>query len=170
MIVQRPFQHSQFENQWLVKMAMNCIPPQKDPEPSEKYTVLIAEDDRTMAELLSTNLARLGHRVVGVASNGLEAIQLAIETRPDVVIMDIFMPVLNGLDAASEIITTQRIPIVLSTGYTDSKCLNRAVDLNVMSYLVKPFSPSQLKVALHLAIAQHRARQSISPGLLPERP
>jgi len=170
MIVQRPFQHSLFENQWLVKMAMNCIPPQEDSEPSEKYNVLIAEDDRTMAELLAANLARLGHRVVGVASNGLEAIELALETHPDVVIMDVFMPVLNGLDAASEIISHQHIPIVLSTGLTDSKCLNRALDLNVISYLVKPFSPSQLKVALHLAIAQHRAaEQCISPGLLKKR-
>jgi response regulator NasT len=109
-----------------------------------------------MAELLAANLARLGHRVVGVASNGMEAIELALETRPDVVIMDIQMPVLDGLEAAAQILAQHRIPIVLSTGLSDARTLNRAADLNVISFLVKPFSPAQLKVALHLAIAQCR--------------
>ena len=157
MIVQRPFQLHLLENQWLIKMAMNCVPTPEADEVPEVYNVVVADDDRTMAELLATNLARLGHRVVGVASNGMEAIELALEMRPDVVIMDIQMPVLDGLEAAAQLLSTHRIPIVLSTGLSDVRTLNRAADLNVISFLVKPFSPAQLKVALHLAIAQCRA-------------
>jgi response regulator NasT len=122
----------------------------------EVYSVLVADDDRTMAELLATNLRRLGHRVVGVAWNGKEAVEMALKTRPDVVIMDIHMPVLDGLEAAGEILASQRIPIVLSTGLADCRTVNRAIDLRVISYLVKPFSPAQLKVAVSMAVAQFR--------------
>jgi len=141
-----------------MKMAMESTPNKgKGGQGNlETYSVVVADDDRTMAELLATNLRRLGHRVVGIAWNGKEAVELALKTCPDVVIMDIHMPILDGLEAAQEILSAQCIPIVLSTGMSDARSVHRAVDLNVISYLVKPFSPAQLKVALHLAVAQCR--------------
>lgn len=131
----------------------------------EAYSVLVADDDRTMAELLATNLRRLGHRVVGIAWNGRDAVEMALRTHPDVVVMDIHMPVLDGLRAAREILASHLIPIVFSTGMSDARTLHRAVDLNVISYLVKPFSPAQLKVAIHLAVAQCRGLATSEPVL-----
>jgi len=129
----------------------------KKPAEFETYNVVVADDDRTMAELLATNLRRLGHRVVGVAWNGREASNLVIKTRPDV--LDIHMPILDGLSAAREILSKHPMPIVMSTGMSDAHSLGRAVDMNLISYLVKPFSPAQLKVAVHLAVANFRAQQ-----------
>jgi len=154
MIVQRPLQHNSFENQKLMNMAIDSIPNQEKSADFKSYSVLVADDDRTMAELLATNLRRLGHRVAGIAWNGREAVEMALKLQPGVVIMDIHMPVMDGLHAARELLKKQPMPIVLSTGLSDPRSLNGAVDLNVISYLVKPFSPAQLKVAIHLAVAQ----------------
>ena len=123
----------------------------------ETYSILIADDDRTMADLLSTNLRRIGHRVAGIARNGKEAVDMVLKLQPDVAILDIHMPLLTGLQAAREILAKREMPIVLSTGMSDIKSLNMAVDLRVISYLVKPFSPAQLKVSVHLAVSQYRA-------------
>jgi response regulator NasT len=140
-------------------MTTNYLPQsRKSTEVDPKsYTVLIADDDRIMANLLAVNVRRLGHRVAGIAWNGKEAVAMSLKMRPDVVIMDIHMPVLDGIQAAAEILNVRVIPIVLSTGLADSKTVRRASDLRLVSYLVKPFGPNQLKVALQLAIANVRA-------------
>ncbi len=140
-------------------MIMNHLPqPSKSAEVNpESYTVLVADDDRVMANLLAVNVRRLGHRVAGIAWNGKEAVAMALKTRPDAVIMDIHMPVLDGIQAATQILSAHAIPIILSTGLSDSKTVRRAIDLRLVSYLVKPFSPNQLMVALQVAIANGRA-------------
>jgi response regulator NasT len=119
----------------------------------EAYSVLVVDDDRTMADLLAINLRRAGHRVGGIAWNGREAVNMALKTHPDVIIMDIHMPVLDGILAAREILGARLIPIVFSTGMSDVGSIRRAIDLEIISYLVKPFSPAQLNVAIHLAVA-----------------
>jgi CheY-like chemotaxis protein len=81
---------------------------------------------------------------------------MALKTSPDVIIMDIHMPVLNGILAAREILGARLIPIVFSTGMSDVRSIHRAIDLEIISYLVKPFSPAQLNVAIHLAVAHCR--------------
>jgi len=130
----------------------------KSPQPVlETYSILLAEDDRHMADLLAANLRRLGHRVVGMGRNGREAVELASKTNPDVVILDIEMPILTGLQAAREILASRPVPIVMSTGVSDIRSLQNAADLKLVSYLVKPYSPAQLKVSIHLAVAQYRA-------------
>jgi CheY-like chemotaxis protein len=123
----------------------------------ESYSVVVADDDRTMAELLATNLRRLGHRVAGIAWNGREAVEMTLKTRPDVVIMDIHMPILDGIEASRQILDHHMVPIVMSTGMSDAISVYRALDLNLISYLVKPFSPAQLKVAVQVAVAQCRS-------------
>lgn len=122
----------------------------------EAYSVLVVDDDRTIAELLSITLRRAGHEVGGIAWNGREAVNMALKTRPDVIIMDIHMPVLDGILAAREILGARLIPIVFSTGMSDARSIHRAIDLQIISYLVTPFSPAQLNVAVHLAVANCR--------------
>lgn len=122
----------------------------------ETYSVLVVDDDRSMAELLSLNLRRAGHRIGGIAWNGREAVTMALKTRPDVIIMDVQMPVLDGILAAREILGARLVPIVFSTGLSDAASIHRAIDLQVFSYLVKPFSPAQMDIAIRLAVAHCR--------------
>jgi response regulator NasT len=145
---------------------MNFLPqPSRSKEEApESYTVLIADDDRVMANLLAVNVRRLGHRVAGIAWDGKEAVAMALKMRPDAVIMDIHMPVLDGIQAAAAILSVHVIPIILSTGLADTKTVRRAIDLRLVAYLVKPFGPNQLKVALQLAIANVRAIATSAPG------
>jgi len=166
MIVQRPLQHNIFDNQRLMTMAMNQTPhTQKSVQPElETYTILIADDDRSMADLLATNLRRLGHRVIGMAANGRQAVEMHQKLRPGLVMMDIEMPIMTGLQAAREILGSHSVPIVLSTGMSDVSSITAAVDLKVISYLVKPFSPAQLKVALHIAVARCRDTVQAPPA------
>jgi CheY-like chemotaxis protein len=113
--------------------------------------------------LIAVNVRRLGHRVAGIAWNGKEAVAMSLKLRPDAVIMDIHMPVLDGIQAAAAIVSVHGTPIILSTGLADSKTVRRAIALRLISYLVKPFSPNQLKVALQLAIANGRAIAASAP-------
>ncbi|HEX4086690.1 MAG TPA: response regulator [Chthoniobacteraceae bacterium] len=136
---------------------MQNVPNHSNQSNSQKsYSVVIAEDDRIMADLMAMNLRRLGHRVAGIAANGKEAVTMALKTRPDVMVMDIHMPILDGFQAAREILTNYPVPVVLMSGMSDARAASRAADLNIISYLVKPFSPAQLKIAVHLAVAQFR--------------
>jgi response regulator NasT len=107
-----------------------------------------------MANVFATVLQRAGHRIVGIASNGREAVTMAMKERPELIVMDIHMPVLDGLQAASEILEDRLVPIILSTGLVDLKAIERANDIRGLSYLVKPFSSAQLHVAVHLAVTQ----------------
>jgi response regulator NasT len=137
------------------------------PAKSKFYSIVIADDDRSMASLLAANLHRLGHRVVGIAWDGKEAVAMALKKRPDAVIMDINMPILDGIQAAREIRSVHPTPIVLSSGLCDAKTLRRAVDLDLLSYLVKPFGPEQLKVALNLAVTKARLLAQEGPWPAP---
>jgi response regulator NasT len=159
MIIQRTLQTTSFTSPRHMNSVLNADLRHHKPGHAgiETYSVVVADDDRTMAELLATNLRRLGHRVAGIAWNGKEAVDLVLKTRPDVVVMDIHMPVLDGIEAARQILAEQLVPIVMSTGMSDAMTVHRAIDLNLISYLVKPFSPAQLKVAVQLAVAQCRS-------------
>jgi len=128
----------------------------------ETYSIVVAEDDRKMADLVATTISQLGHRVAGIAWNGKEAVAVTLKTRPDVVLMDIQMPILDGLQAARAILSLYSVPIVFSTALSDARIVLGAVDLNLLSYLVKPFSPAQLNVCLCLAVAQCRGLASLT--------
>jgi response regulator NasT len=135
---------------------MNNSAVKSSPAAQEVFSVVVADDNRSMAELLATNLRRLGHRVVGIGWNGKEAVALVLKHRPDLLVMDVEMPHLDGINAAREILSHVTMPIVLSTGRSDESTVERALDLNVVSYLVKPYSPAQLRVAIQMAVAQCR--------------
>jgi response regulator NasT len=115
-------------------------------------SILIADDEKRMADLLAKNCKTLGHHVAGIAKNGKEAVKLAQELRPDLVILDVNMPGMDGIEAATAILKNQKVAIIFSTGAFDSLTLRRVQSLGIGGYLVKPFSPAQLKVAAHMAV------------------
>ena len=118
------------------------------------HRILIAEDEPLVRLDLREMLTALGYQVVGEASDGATAVRLARETRPDIVIMDIQMPELNGLDAA-QILTAENIaPVLLLTAYSQKELVERAQRVGVVGYLVKPFRDSDIQPAVEVALAR----------------
>ncbi|WGX99892.1 response regulator [Nocardioides sp. QY071] len=125
--------------------------PNEQPQPR---TVVIAEDETLIRMDLAEMLAEEGYDVVGQAGDGQKAIELAEELRPDLVILDVKMPVLDGI-AAAEAIAGQRIaPVVMLTAFSQRDLVERAREAGAMSYLVKPFSQSDLVPAIEMAVSR----------------
>ena len=100
-------------------------------------------------------LKRAGFEVVGEAHDGEEAVQLARELEPDLAIMDVKMPKLDGIEAARKILDERPIPIVMLTAYGQQELVSRAIEAGVFGYLVKPFRESDLLPAIQTARARH---------------
>jgi len=116
--------------------------------------VLIAEDDYLVSKMVRGLLEEIGHPVVGVASNGVEAIRLTEELRPDVVVMDIKMPDKDGIEATEHILERCPTPVVILTAYETPELVERATAAGVGAYLVKPVSAQELKRAITVAVAR----------------
>lgn len=113
--------------------------------------VLIADDDPIIRLDLKQMLENLGYEVVAEAGDGQQAVQLARETHPDVCILDVKMPVMDGIEAVN-IITEETIaPTILLTAYSDRELVDRAKAAGVFAYLVKPFKPSDLPPSIEVA-------------------
>jgi response regulator NasT len=116
--------------------------------------VVIAEDEALIRMDLAEMLVDEGYEVVGQAGDGEQAVALAEELRPDLVILDVKMPVLDGI-AAAERIAAQRIaPVVMLTAFSQRDLVERARDAGAMAYLVKPFSQSDLAPAIEMAVSR----------------
>ncbi len=123
-------------------------------QPPISRTVVIAEDEVLIRMDLAEMLAEEGYTVVGQAGDGQAAIDLATEHRPDLVILDVKMPVLDGI-AAAEVIARQRIaPVVMLTAFSQRELVERARDAGAMAYLIKPFNASDLVPAIELAVSR----------------
>ncbi len=116
--------------------------------------VLVAEDEYLCLMGIKANLKRLGHHLVGEASNGKEAIKLALEKKPDLIIMDINMDSMDGIEAIRHINEDLFIPCIILTGYTDDNLIQRAKDVGVFGYLIKPVDENDLKGAIEIAFAK----------------
>lgn len=115
---------------------------------------MIAEDEALIRMDLAEMLAEEGYRVVGEAADGAKAIELADELRPDVVILDVKMPVLDGISAAERIAGERIAPVVILTAFSQRELVERARDAGAMAYLVKPFSQSDLVPAIEMAVSR----------------
>ena len=104
-------------------------------------------------------LIEAGYEVVGEAENGLRAIELAQECKPDLAILDVKMPQLDGISAAEKII--QIAPVLMLTAFSQKELVERARDAGVMAYVVKPFSINDLVPAIEIAISRHRQMKSL---------
>ncbi|MFO7831430.1 MAG: response regulator [Desulfuromonadaceae bacterium] len=117
-------------------------------------TALVVDDEPLLRRQVAEALARFGFDEIIEGQNGQEALLLALTHKPILVIMDVSMPVMNGVQAAESIIEQAPAPIVLLTGSTDPVTIEKAREAGVMNYLVKPFRDEQLLPAIDLAIHQ----------------
>ncbi|MFZ9744102.1 MAG: ANTAR domain-containing response regulator [Aquiluna sp.] len=115
--------------------------------------VLVAEDESLIRMDVVATLKEAEFEVVGEASDGEEALELAQSLKPDVVVMDIKMPKLDGISAAEKL-TELKIPVVLLTAFSQSELVNQATEAGAMAYITKPFKPSDLIPAIQIAIAR----------------
>ena len=117
--------------------------------------ILIAEDETIIRLDLRDLLERAGFEVCAEAKDGEEAVELARSERPDVAILDVKMPRLDGIEAARRILEERPLPIVMLTAYGQEELVARAVEAGVFGYLVKPFREQDLLPAIHTARARH---------------
>ena len=136
---------------------MNDTPtPAASPSPTTaaRRTVVIAEDETLIRIDLAEMLTEEGYDVVGQAGDGARAIELATEHRPDLVILDVKMPVLDGIAAAEAIAAKRIAPVVILTAFSQRELVERARDAGAMAYLVKPFTQSDLVPAIEMAVSR----------------
>jgi response regulator NasT len=116
--------------------------------------ILIAEDNDLVSLTLEEQLKDLGYEVVGIARSGTEALHLAQRLNPDLIIMDIRMPEMDGTEAAARIRKQRPIPVVMLTAYSDKENIRKADDAGALAYLVKPVSENDLKPAIDIALSR----------------
>jgi response regulator NasT len=121
---------------------------------AETLRVLIADDEALHNLALSSQLDTLGHQVIATATNGREAVELAREFKPDLVFLDIRMPVMTGPEAAHQITAERPVPIVILSAYSDARTVEEATRSPVFHYLVKPVDPDDLAPAIAVARAR----------------
>ncbi|MEQ6901714.1 response regulator [Nocardioides sp. YIM 152588] len=124
------------------------------PSDTPARTVVIAEDETLIRMDLAEMLGEEGYDVVGQAADGARAIELAEELRPDLVILDVKMPVLDGIAAAEAIAGKRIAPVVMLTAFSQRELVERAREAGAMSYLVKPFTQSDLVPAIEMAVSR----------------
>ncbi len=122
--------------------------------PSAPVRILVAEDEAIIRLDLVEMLVEAGYVVVAQATNGVEAIALAQEHKPDLAILDVKMPELDGISAAEKII--EIAPVLMLTAFSQNDLVERARDAGAMAYVVKPFSISDLVPAIEIAVSRHR--------------
>ena len=126
---------------------------------SQKIRILVAEDETIIRLDLVEMLTEAGYEVIAQAENGAVAIELAKLHKPDLAILDVKMPEVDGITAAEEIISVA--PVLMLTAFSQRELVDRARDAGVMAYVVKPFSINDLIPAIEIAISRHRQMKSL---------
>jgi response regulator NasT len=121
-----------------------------------KLRILIADDEPLIRLDLKNMLESLGYEVIAEAGDGVSAVEAARTLKPDVAILDIKMPGMDGIDAANILNSEKIAPVVLVTAYSDMDLINRAKEAGVFAYLVKPFRESDLRPAIEVAISRYK--------------
>ena len=128
---------------------------ESNPTTTPARRVVVAEDETLIRLDIIEILRGEGYDVVGEADNGEKAVQLAEELKPDLVLMDVKMPVMDGISAAEKIVKARIAPVVLLTAFSQKELVERARDAGAMAYVVKPFTPADLIPALEIALSRH---------------
>jgi len=128
---------------------------------AKRVSVLVAEDETIIRLDLRAQLEDADYVVCGEATNGHEAVALARSLQPDLAVLDVKMPGLDGIEAAKMILAERPIPILMLTAYSDEQLVRRAVKAGVYAYLVKPFRATDLMPAIETAIARYEEMQAL---------
>jgi AmiR/NasT family two-component response regulator len=120
-------------------------------KPLKEINVLIADDDFMVSQMIRGQLEDLGHTVVAEASDGREAVEMAQKFRPDIILMDIEMPEMDGIEAAQQILACCPTPIVVLTAYESPELVEQVAEVGAGAYLVKPCSAQALERAIMIA-------------------
>ncbi|MFC7402465.1 ANTAR domain-containing response regulator [Citricoccus sp. GCM10030269] len=128
--------------------------PQAARPHAEKRRVVVAEDETLIRVDIVEILTAQGYDVVGEADNGQKALDVATELRPDVVLMDVKMPIMDGITAAEHLAEGKIAPVVLLTAFSQRELVERAREAGAMAYVVKPFNENDLVPAIELAVAR----------------
>lgn len=128
---------------------------------NQSLRILVADDERDMREYFQKLLPRLGHQVVGAAQNGKELVDLCRKLHPDLVITDIKMPDMDGIDAAIEIYKEHPIPVILVSAFHDADLIARAEADHILGYLVKPIKQADLEPVIALAMRRFEQFQAL---------
>ncbi|GAA1858414.1 response regulator [Myceligenerans crystallogenes] len=139
------------------------LPPMVEPAAAEepapvraKRRAVVAEDEALIRMDVVETLREAGFDVVGEAGDGETAVNLALELKPDVVVMDVKMPELDGISAAERIGKAHAAPVVLLTAFSQTELVERARDAGAMAYVVKPFTPADLLPSVEIAISRYQ--------------
>ena len=130
-----------------------------------KLRILVVDDEAILRLDLSEMLAERGHDVVGEADNGADAVTMARDLKPDLVIMDVKMPGMSGLEASKIIADEQIAPVLLLTAYSQRDVVEQATDSGVMAYLVKPIREEELTPAIEIAINRWNSYKTLQGEL-----
>ena len=129
--------------------------------PATGLRIAVADDEQEMRQFFEELLPHMGHQVVGVVETGRQLAECCRLHRPDVVVTDIKMPDMDGIDAAAAVNRDHHVPVVLVSGHTESELLARSGAEYIMSYLVKPVKPADLQAAITLAVARFEQYQRV---------
>jgi response regulator NasT len=126
------------------------------PGPGEQPAViLVAEDEHLLAQNLMQNVQALGFKALGPAANGSQALQLARQERPDLALLDIRMPDMNGLEAAQILYSQMGVPVIFISAFTDREYIEAGARIGVLGYLLKPITLDELRVTIAIAWARY---------------
>jgi response regulator NasT len=128
---------------------------------NERLRLAVADDEPDMQEYFEKMLPRMGHELVSVAENGRQLVEHCEALAPDLVITDIKMPEMDGIEAASQICRKRPVPIILVSAYHDRDLIDRAGNENIMAYLVKPVKQSDLEPAIALAVRRFQQFEAV---------
>ena len=121
----------------------------------------IADDERDMRDYFARILPRLGHEIVALAANGRQLVEACLVSRPELLILDILMPEMDGLEALQEICAVEPVPGILVSAYSDKELVERAEENYVMAYLIKPIKQAELTPAIALAMRRFEQMQAL---------
>lgn len=140
---------------------------------TDRLGILIVEDEPLVAMGISCCLEELHHEVLGTATTGLEALQMAESCEPDLILMDINIPELDGIIVMERLREKKNIPCIFLTGYSDSALIERAAGVNAYGYLIKPVDVHDLEAAIGIAMRRFRemddSRRALADRKLVER-
>ncbi|MBK6540242.1 MAG: response regulator [Flavobacteriales bacterium] len=124
--------------------------------------VLVVEDESIVSKDIQHSLKKLGYNVVGAASTGEQAVKLAVDTQPDIILMDIMLKgEMNGIEAATQIRQETNIPVIFLTAYADESTLSKAKVTQPYGYIIKPFKEIDIHTSIEMALYKHKKEAEV---------